>query len=505
MREKIAALSLAGCLLLAGCRGGETPAPPSPSPSPSPTATALVPQEVRPFALPVDPAGGWDPYVGSRSGNMTLAPLLYEGLFALDGSFEYHSLLAREASASEDGLTWTVKLREGVFFSNGQALDAQTAAAAVRAAQGEKSVYAPRLAGVRAVEAQEDALVFTLSAPNARFPALLDFPIALVTEEEVYGTGPYVAGEDKLTANPGWWRGLELPLEEMELLEVADADALVAAFNAGELSLAADDPTGSGALGYAGNYQSWEYATSQMLYLGFQCAKGPCRDPVFRRAVSGAIDRQGLVNTALSGHGEAAALPVHPVSALYDDQAARRLDWDPQAAARALDELGYTLGEDGRRHKGRTSLSLTLLVNADSAVKAAAARSIAQTLEELGAAVEVRTLAWEEYKKALEKGEFDLYLAEYRMTGDMDPSPLLTPGSGLCYGGFQSQELAQALAQAKLTGEWAEFQRLWAEESPLAVLCFKTAQLLTQWGQVTGAEPTQGNLFYHLENWRVAP
>lgn len=505
MKKKMLALALCMCLPLAGC--GQTADPaisPSPSPSPSPSAEPLAPVE-QVFTLPLDPAAGWDPYVGSKSGNMTLAPLVYEGLFELDESFDYHPVLAKEATASEDGLTWTVTLRGDVTFSNGQVLNAAMAALAVNAARGEKSVYRARLAGVKNVTAQEgETLVFTLWAPNARFPALLDFPIALVGEEGVWGTGPYVVEESRLVRRSGWWRGLELPLEEIPLLEIKDADALVAAFNATLLSLAADDPLGSAALGYAGNYQSWEYATSNLLYLGFQCGKGPCKSAQFRQAVSRAVDRSGLVDQALAGHAVAAALPAPVGSSLYDAQAAQTLAWDPAGAAQVLDELGYQTDEEGRRLSGRQTLRLALLVNADNLFHEAAAQSVAAALEQLGLEVEVRALAWEEYKKALDKGDFDLYLAECRMTGDLDPSPFLTRGSGLYYGGFQDKDLTDALAQARSSGEWSDFYALWAQRSPLAVLCFKNAQMLTQWGQVTGAAPTQGNLFYQFEHWSFA-
>lgn len=502
MKRKAMALALALCLLLAGCGEGKAPEG-SPSPSATPSEAPVL-QEVRDFSLPLDPAGGWNPYVGSKSGNMTLAPLIYESLFQLDGSFAWHPLLAKGATVSEDGLVWTVELRDGVTFSNGQVLNAAMAAAAVNAARGEKSAYAVRLAGIKQVVAKEgETLVFTLSTPNARFPALLDFPIALVDEEEVWGTGPYVVAEDKLTARRGWWRGLELPLAEISLLEIKDADALVAAFNANQLSLAADDPTSDRALGYAGSYQSWEYPTSSMIYLGFQCGKGPCKNAGLRRAVSRAVDREGLVSRDLSGHATVATLPAPAASGLYEEEVAKGLAYDLSDAATALDELGYEVGEDGLRYDGRQALSLTLLVNADNVFKEVVAQSVAADLEQLGIGVEVRALVWEEYTKALDRGDFDLYLAECRMTGDLDPSPFLTWGSGVYYGGFSSGELTQALADARKTGKWAQFYRLWAQEVPLAVLCFKNAQMLTQWGQVAGADPTQGNLFYQFENWQI--
>ena len=286
-------------------------------------------------------------------------------------------------------------------------------------------------------------------------------------------------------------------------MEISDVQTLVSAFNAGFLSLAAADPTGTDALGYAGTYQSWEYPTSNMLYLGFQCGKGPCRTAEFRRLVSQAVDREGLVSRVLSGHANPGALPVPASSALYDTQLARTLDYDAQAAAQALDDLGYAMGEDGYRLSGRQTLRLKLVVNSDNPFKERLAQAMAESLGELGVEVQVESLAWEEYTKALSRGDFDLYLAECRLTGDLDPSPFLTGGSGLYYGGFYDQALSQELANARQTGEWGEFYTRWADQVPLAVICFKNAQMLTQWGQVAGADPTQGDLFYQFQNWTI--
>lgn len=486
-----------GLALLAGCQKSPAPTPAPAEPSPSATPAPVPVKQV--FTLPVDPVGGWDPYVGSQSGNMSLVPLLCESLFELNESFEPQPALAKSAQVSEDGLVWTVTLRDGVTFSNGQVFNAAMAAQAVKAARGEKSVYRARLAGVKNVVAQEgETLVFTLWAPNARFPALLDFPVALVDGDgTVWGTGPYVLSENKLVARADWWQGKALPLSEIPLEEITNDDDLITAFRSGALSAVAADPTGAATLGFSPTAQNWEYATSNMLYLGFQCARGPCRQAAFRRAVNQALDRSDLTLRVLQGHATPATLPSPAAES-------EELKHDPQAAALALDELGYALDQEGRRSKGRTALSLTLVVNSDNPFKESLARTIAQELEGLGIQVEVRSLGWTEYQKALEAGQFDLYLAECRLTGDLDPSPFFTKGSGLCYGGFSSKDLSAALVEARKTGEWEAFYTRWGEDAPLAVIGFKHAQLLTQWGQVTGASPTQGNLFHHFETWSIA-
>lgn len=483
---------------------------PVPDPAPSPTQTAPSPAPTaaanHPFTLPLDPQGTWNPYLGSRSTNMTLAPLLYDSLYELDSSFEPQPLLAQGAQPSEYALTWRVTLKDGIVFSNGEALNAQRVCAALNAAKGEKSLYATRLQNVQSITAEgENVVVFHLKAPNRDFLSLLDIPVALIAQEEAYGTGRYVLSGERLLAKTDSWQGITGLPKEIKLTEIGAADELIAAFDSGTLGLVASDPTGPDALGFSGSYQTWEYPTTTMLYLGFHRSSGVCQNPEVRAALSLAVDRGELVKEVLGGHASVATLPVPPTAKRYDHQVAKTLSHDPLAAADALDALGYQVGEDGVRRSGKRQLALNLLVNSDNRFKEKLGAAIAGDLEAVGVLVTVTELPWEEYKKALERGGFDLYLGECRLTGDLDLTSFFTAGSGLCYGGAPDRDLAEALAAARAGGDWGTFYALYAQKPPFVTLCFKTGAALTQWGQVSGLQPTQGNLFYRMENWTFIP
>lgn len=500
-----AALGAALTVHLSACRPSVTEPEPDPSPSPTQTLPSPSPERVKDFTLPLDPQGTWDPYVGSRSTNMTVAPLLFDSLYELDTAFEPQPLLAEGGQPGEDGLTWRVTLKRGITFSNGTALDAAAVCTALNAARGEKSLYAARLADVQKITAEgENGVVFQLKSPNRDFLALLDIPIALVEQEGVYGTGRYVLEGERLVARENSWRGnAEIP-KEIPLTTIGGADELIAEFDSGALGLAASDPTGADALGFSGSYQTWEYPTSTMLYLGFHCGSGVCQNPQVRAALSRTVDRGDLVSEVLGGHASIAALPVPPSARRYDGAAAKALSYDLSAAEEALDALGYAVGEDGVRRSGKRALELTILVNSDNSFKEKMGEAVAEDLEKAGFLVTVTKLPWEEYKKALNGGKFDLYLGECRLTGDLDLTAFFTAGSGLCYGGAADRELAAAFADARATGEWETFYDLYAQRPPFMTLCFKTGVALTQWGQVSGLRPTQGNLFYQFEEWTFA-
>lgn len=501
-----ATLGVVLAVSLTACQPTRTQMPePPPSPSPTFPSPGPAPDERRPFTLPLDPQGTWDPYVGSRSTNMTVAPLVFDSLYEMDASFEPQPLLAQGGWQGEDGLSWRVTLKSGVTFSNGAALDAASVCAALNAARGEKSLYASRLANVQRVTAEgESTVVFQLKEPNRDFLALLDIPVARVEKDGVYGTGRYVVDGERLVARENSWReSADIP-REIPLKSIGAADELIAAFDSEMLGLAASDPTGADALGFSGSYQTWEYPTSTMLYLGFHCGSGICQNPQVRAALSRAVDRGGLVSEVLGGHASIAALPVPPSSRRYDSALAREVSYDLTAATEELDALGYSVGEDGVRRSGKRPLELTLLVNSDNQFKEKLGAAIAKDLEKAGFQVTVTALPWEEYKKALNSGKFDLYLGECRLTGDLDLTAFFTAGSGLCYGGAADRELAAALSAARATGEWDEFYTLYTQRPPFMTLCFKTGAVLTQWGQVSDLRPTQGNLFYQFEHWTFA-
>lgn len=505
MRKSAAfAAFLALGLLLAGCERETAPEPsPSQSAAPSPSAAPVTRGE---FTLPYDPQGTWDPYVGSGNANMTLAGLLYEGLYELDESFSPSPVLARSAQEGEDGLSWRVELRPGVTFSDGTALTAQTAREAVLRAMGEGSGYAARLAGVESVQApeEENVLIFTLKEPNRGFLALLDFPIVRREGETILGTGPYVFREGRLEGRKDWWRGKELPQETLALTAVSGADDLLLAFDSGQLSLAAADLTGPNALGFGGSHQVWDYPTSTMLFLGFRTEGGFCADQELRRTLNLAFDRKKLVTEVLGGHASVASYPAPPSSGRYNKAVAAQLSHDSKKAAETLEELGYPLAEDGLRYKGKNPVSLTLLVDSENSFHVRAAHSVKEDLEALGLSVTVKAVGWDEYLKSLNEGKFDLYLGECRLTGDLDVSAFFTRGSGLCYGGADGELLA-AVQTAKATGSFGEFDELWAQQAPFGVLCFKSGSVMTAWGRAEGLRPTQGNLFYRIEDWEIVP
>ena len=511
-RQKLPALLLAMTVALSGCTApaGEATPTAAPTPTVKPTSTPAPVVEATVFSLPCSPSAGFHPITGTNRLNLTLAPLLYRGLFAVDGRFRVHNDLCESYTVSEDGLVWTFTLAEATFSDDTPLTAAQVTASLNQARKS--SQYASRLADVIRVSGRDGNVVtVTLAQPNGALPVLLDVPIVKESGDGLrpLGTGNYVLDEDEYGLYLRLREGAEAPLDRIPLRSVGASDDLVYAFDAGEISLVDTDLLGTNMPGYSGRQDTTDYPTSDLLCVGCNTQDGVCEDPLVRRAISLAWNREGLVNQILSGHAVAATLPVHPDSSDYDAQAAAALAYDREGAAALLTQAGWSLNEEGHLQKRRNQLTLRLVVNQENTFKVALATALGQALEELGCLVTVDKLPWDDFVKALKKGSFDLYLGETVLTADFDPYVLVGADGALNYGGYESEALEELMdsyraAQGeKRTQAAAKLWKRLGEEAPIIPLCFKNGSLLTQWGQVRGMTPTQQNVFFGFESWNI--
>lgn len=477
-------LSLTGCYQL--------PTPPGQASLSQPDVSQPERQPTQSLTLAAYANQSFHPILSRDQVNLTLTPLLYQGLFQLDTSFSPQKQLCHSYEVSEDGLVWTFTLRRDVTFSDGTPLTAAHAVQSLELARTGASHYAGRFSCINSIAAQGDyELVITLSRPNTALPALLDIPIVLGSGDYPFGTGPYVLSQSEdgqMSLVPRTGASPTIPLTS-----VTRTRELTAAFERGDLSLLRTDLTATDSPGYSGTYTTVDYDTTSLVYLGFNTAASPFGSAATRRAAACAVDRGALVSAAWSGHARASALPIHPASPLYDESLARQLP-TPDNARQLMEQTGLS----GRR--------VTLIVNSENSYKRTAAQLVAQHLEQAGLSVTVSSLPWADYLSALANGRFDLYLGEVTLTADFDLTNLLSSGGSLNYSRWRSGE-GDRLLQTFLSAPEEERQQAAADlcahltdQMPMAPLCFKRGSVLTRWDRAQELTPTRANVFFGIDN-----
>lgn len=464
---------------------------------------AAEPEYPEAFSLPYQSNRTLDPVTCGEGIQETVASLLYEPLFTLNASFQPEGVLCESLEWDETGLVCTLKLREGVTFSDGSALMARDVAETLQRAR-ESERYAYRLRNVAAVAANRAGkVVVTLTAPNRGLAALLDIPIvkwSTAGELVPTGTGPYrlvsESGGVFLQTREDWWQQKRLPAETIPLVPAKDQETALYLFSARRVELLPVDPTDDPSL-TSGKAQSTGQPTSVMQFIGFNTAEGRLfADPRLRSIFSQGIDRETLVHAKLVDLALAAQFPVSPLSPLYPGSLEKA--YSEESVEEELKKAGQDTGE---------TRELTLLVSAGNAFRSASARFIAAELSLLDWEVQVVELPWEEYLAALEAGEFDLYLGEVRLTADWDLTGLVGTEGTLNYGGYTNEVTDQLLLEfAGAEDRVSSARRLMSNlqaNAPIAPVCFKNYAVLTHTGVVEGLSPAPGNIFRGMENWAI--
>ena len=456
------------------------------------------------FALPVLTGETADPYRCTDGAQKTLGALLYEGLFALDPSFEPIPSLAKGFTCSGDGRTYTVTLRRGVYFSDGTELTARDVVYSLKQAKSSAR-YSARLADVSSVSGSEYTVTIRLSRSNTAFPARLDVPIVkngTAGRTWPIGTGPYYHLDDEsgphLAQNSRWWQQKALPLQRIELVSCKDSDTISYAFYAREVQLLRCDLTSTSTSNVYGSGTYTDAADTTMHFIGINTARSHLSNPQLRAALSLGIDRQGCIDAFLLGHGLAAQSPLSPASKLYPTE----LDvaYSPDRFDSAMAAADYCQGRNIR---------LTMIVNKENGFKVAAAEQIAADLSRHDLQITVKALPWSQYLQTLQAGNYDLYYGEVRLTADWDLRSLIGTGGSTNYSGYADAETDRLVDEYLCADEEGRSSAMLAlcqhlqQQAPILPICFKSVSVLLPSGAVESITPTAANPFYDLPEWEI--
>ena len=314
----------------------------------------------------------------------TIAQNVFDRLVEMEsnahGSAVVLPSLAKEWEVSDDGLTYTFHLREGVTFSNGSPLTAsdvlysftrllthpdscnQDIVDVIAGAGKLESGETDQLEGFKVLGDLDFSI--TLEEPFAAFLPCLSMPGASIMDEETtteagdrfgtdpewtIGTGSFVLwkwnkGEGMLLkANKDCWNGAP-KCEGLNLRFLSDGEEISDLFDKGELDVLDLDGIGSVADKYLANdsYKDRLFRAHPVgiTYIAINESIEPLNDVSVRKALQLALDREALLDMCLDGRGviEQGIFP-HGLSGYNEDLP--EIPYDPDEAAKLLAEAGY--------------------------------------------------------------------------------------------------------------------------------------------------------------------
>ncbi len=424
-------------VFLAACSGGENTAEePTETNDDSAEETAEEVPQVLVFGRGGDSVS-LDPAIVTDGESYKVTENIFETLLNFgEQDTTIHPGLAKEWEVSEDGLTYTFHLQEGVKFHDGTDFNAEAVVKNVERWKGgaeEEFYYFHSMFKAEGQDiiktvtaADEHTVVFELSRPQAPFLkniAMSAFAIASPTAFESagdafgdnpVGTGPFKFVEwkrnDSITVekNPDYWQEGLPKLDKIIFRAIPDNSARLNALTTGEIDLADGiNPSDAASIESNADLQLIERPSMNIGYLGLTNTRPPFDNKLVRQAVNYAIDKQTIVDAFFEGRAEVAVNPMPSSISGYNEEI-EGYPYDPEKAKQLLAEAGY----DG----SEIELWAMPVPRPYMPDGQKVAEAIQKNLADVGIPSKIVTYEWATYLEKANNGEADAFLLGW--TGD---------------------------------------------------------------------------------------
>ena len=388
--------------LITGCASGGTA-------TTTPAAEHPADEVVVVMGPTSEPEAGFDPAFGWGAGEHVHEPLIQSTLTVTNADLTIGYDLATGMSVSDDGLTWTVTIRDDVSFTDGEALTAEDVAFTYNTVKATSSVNDFTM--LSSAEAADDTtVVFHMTTPYSIWPYTMAI-VGIVPEHAydsaTYGSNPIGSGRytlvqwDRgeqiiLAANPDYYG--EAPKMKKVTILFMEEDAAFLAVQAGQADLAYTSAVYADQSPAGYSLLSCESVDNRGINLPTE-GSPVTADLAVRRAINIGVDREEMIRNVLGGYGT----PAYSVcDKLPWYNPASEVAYDPEEAVRLLEEAGWVLGDDGVRVKDGVRAELNILYSTGDSVRQALAADLSNQLAELGIACTTEGVGWDTaYDRAL--------------------------------------------------------------------------------------------------------
>ena len=453
-----------------------------------PATQAQIPDNVLVVAQIAEPKS-LDPHAVTAVNDFRILMNVYDGLVRYqDGTLEVEPGLAESWQVSDDGTTYTFKLRQGVKFHDGTDFNA----AAVKfnfdrmlvedhpyhdTGPFPLSFFFSAIKETNVIDA--NTVQFKLDAPYAPLLSNLAYPTGLIISPAAVekhgkdvgrnpsGTGPYkfkewVSNQHVIVeSNSDYWDGAPT-MQTVVFRPITDANTRVAEMLSGGVDLMVEVPPDSLQQFSSGDqFAVYEQAGPHLWFLILNLKEGPFSDKRVRQAVNYAIDKESLVTNILQGTATVASGPTPAAFAWAYNDALQPYPYDPDKAAAMIKEAGHE-GAEMTLYVTEGGSGMLDPVPMGTAIQA--------DLAKVGLNVKIETYEWNTFLGKVNPGlEGKADMAEMAwMTNDPDTLPFLAlrteawPDKGGFNSGYYSNpEVDTLLEEARASTDQAERAELY--------------------------------------------
>ena len=340
-----------------------------------------------------------DPHKTVKAGTREVMFNVFEGLMKPTPDGDLTPAIAERYEVSEDRMTYTFHLREGVQFHNGETVTAEDVVYSIQrcaAATETGIVQVEAFSVIQDIKTPDDKTVaITISEPSNEFISYMTTAILPADYDKQdtapVGTGPFKfvsrTAQDSVVLEKfdGYW-GTPAQLDKVTLKIIENADSLMMSLQSGAIDLCAHlTSTQVAQLGENFDVAEGTMNLVQALYLNN--AEKPFDDVRVRQALCYAVDKQEIIDLAFDGYGSPIGSSMYPAFGKYfDDSLTNYYTKDVEKAKALLAEAGYPGGFD-----------MTITVPSNYKPHMDTAEVLVQQLAQIGVNAAIEPIEWESW------------------------------------------------------------------------------------------------------------
>lgn len=499
----------------------------------------FTPVEGGSVILPLTKFDTLNPLLTENSNYYYFSKLVFEGLFEFNDELNIQEQLAESYQIKEDGRVIEIKLKDNIYWHDGQKFSADDIAFTINTIKYANTdstyntMFSNAMGSFRPTDLRrimdvsildERNLVISFDRAFSNNLEVLTFPIipkhnfitetgkntgfinALKLEDYVpIGTGPYKfqtyekMKQIKLVANDNYRNGRPY-IDEIVGRVLDSEEDILTAFETGQINVATTIGVDWEKYSQNNRIRTIEYVSSNYEFLGFNFENeifAGENGKELRKIINYAIDRQSIISNLYLGHGTQIDVPIHPDSWLLGDSG-HVYGYNLEMAKKDFEKLNINNSEDDKEEV----LTFNLLTNTYNPIRLRTAEMIKEDLEKIGINVNIFPERkkqdnitkediqeqWNEVNEILESGEFDMVLLGWQLSVIPDLS-FIFHSSQIPYSTniirYNNETMDALLEKAFLNGNRAdklnnykELQNFIVEDLPYISLFFKNKALL---------------------------
>ena len=361
--------------------------------------------------------------------------MVFEPLFILDESQQPIPNIADSYKISEDGKLIEIYLNEDVKWQDGTDLTAKDVVFTINQIKDNPtSIYSYLVQNISNASVADDKKVdiYFNQASSTNLYALT-FPVIpehyyngeMTTDSNTsmnpLGNGMYKFDSYdpnksvKLIVNESWHNGRPY-VEVVNCIIIVDDETDSYSFNQGIIDVFNPNVYNWQEFAQTESLSIFDYTSYYYDFLGFNFNNELLNDANVRKAIAYGVNRDEINKNIYVNQAEKVDYPIHPDSYLVEDIEIT-YDYNAETALNLLGMSGYeNRNDEGIFVNNGKSLSFKLLVNKDDEVKVQVANSIKNDLKKIGIGIEINSLNDEDYRLALEDGNYDIVLGSWKLS-----------------------------------------------------------------------------------------